>query len=56
MYSVIFCLHQAKEHVDQNNNLEYINELNFKGIEHPVKIHDIPKFESHNWRKKLKLF
>jgi hypothetical protein len=39
MYSVISCLHQAKEHVDRLNHYN----KNF-----PVKIQDIPKFESHN--------
>jgi hypothetical protein len=51
MYSVISCLRQAKEHVDRLNHYnkpEYINELNFEGIHFPVKIQDIPKFESHN--------
>lgn len=51
MYSVISCLHQAKEHVDRlshYNKPEYINELNFEGIHFPVKIQDIPKFESRN--------
>jgi hypothetical protein len=51
MYSVISCLHQAKEHVDRLNHYnkpEYINDLNFEGINFPVKIQDIPKFESDN--------
>jgi hypothetical protein len=51
MYSVISCLHQAKEHVDRLNHYnkpEFLNELNFEGINFPVKIQDIPKFESHN--------
>ena len=50
-WSIISCLHQANDHVERLSNYnkpEFKDELNFKGIEFPVKIQDIPKFESQN--------
>ena len=42
-------LHPREKHSTRINDLrEYKNDLNFKGIEFPVKVKDIQKFENQN--------
>ena len=48
-YSVLCALKTPETHVDRvSNYMDYDDLLNFKGIEFPVKIQDIPKFEIQN--------
>ena len=49
LWSVLRYLHPREKHSTRINDLrEYENDLNFKGIEFPVKVKDIQKFENQN--------
>ena len=49
LWSVLRYLHPVQKNAPQINNLrEYENDLNFKGIDFPVKLKDITKFENQN--------
>ena len=50
MWSVLRHIHNCKDkHTDEIKDLkQYQNDLNFKGIDFPVKIKDIKKFEQQN--------
>ena len=49
LWSVLRYLHPREKNASRINDLkEYENDLNFKGIEFPVKIKDMQKFENHN--------
>ena len=54
MINVFFCLflrylHPQEKHSTRINDLiKYENDLNFKGINFPVKVKDIQKFENNN--------
>ena len=49
LWSVLRYLHPREKHSTRINDLrEYENDLNFKGINFPVKVKDITKFENQN--------
>ena len=49
LWSVLRYLHPVQKNVSRINDLrEYENDLNFKGINFPVKLKDIQKFENQN--------
>ena len=49
LWSGLRYLHPREKHSTRINDLiEYENDLNFKGIEFPVKVKDIQKFENQN--------
>ena len=49
LWSILRYLHPREKHSTRINDLkEYENDLNFKGIEFPVKVKDIQKFENQN--------
>ena len=49
LWCLLRYLHPREKHSTRINDLrEYENDLNFKGIEFPVKVKDIPKFENQN--------
>ena len=49
LWCVLRYLHPREKHSTRINDLrEYENDLNFKGIEFPVKVKDIQKFENQN--------
>ena len=49
LWSVLRYLHPVQKNVSRINDLrEYKNDLNFKGINFPVKLKDIQKFENQN--------
>lgn len=49
MWSILSALHPVKEHTYRVSKYkDYVNELNFTGIEFPVKLKDIAKFEKLN--------
>jgi hypothetical protein len=49
MWSILAALHPAAQHVDrQPHYMQFENELDFSGIEFPVTIDKIGKFESQN--------
>ena len=49
LWSVLRYLHPVQKNAPRINNLrEYENDLNFKGIDFPVKLKDITKFENQN--------
>ena len=49
LWSVLRYLHPKEKHSSRINNLrEYENDLNFKGIDFPVKLKDITKLENQN--------
>ena len=49
LWSVLRYLHPREKHSTRINDLrEYENDLNFKGIDFPVKVKDIQKFENPN--------
>ena len=49
LWCVLRYLHPREKHSTRINDLrEYENDLNFKGIEFPVKVRDIQKFENQN--------
>ena len=49
LWSILRYLHLREKHSTRINDLkEYENDLNFKGIEFPVKAKDIQKFENQN--------
>ena len=49
LWSVLRYLHPREKHSTRINDLrEYENDLNFKGINFPVKVKDIQKFENQN--------
>lgn len=48
-WSILRYLHPLQKHNTRISDLKtYENELNFKGIEFPVKLKDITKFENQN--------
>ena len=49
-WSVLRYLHECQKpnHQKINDLKQYKNELNFKGIDFPVKLKDIKKFENQN--------
>ena len=49
LWCVLRYLHPQEKHSSRINDLrEYENDLNFKGIEFPIKVKDIQKFENQN--------
>ena len=49
LWSVLRYLHPVQKNVSRINDLrKYENDLNFKGIDFPVKVKDISKFENQN--------
>ena len=49
LWSILRYLHPREKHSIRINDLrEYENDLNFKGINFPVKVKDIQKFENNN--------
>lgn len=49
MYSVLSCLHSVEKHLQRPSKYnDHLNELNFDGINFPVTIENIPKFEKLN--------
>ena len=49
LWCLLRYLHPREKHSTRINDLrEYENDLNFKGIDFPVKVKDIPKFENQN--------
>ena len=49
LWSVLRYLHPKENHEERLNDLrKYENDLNFKGIDFPVKLKDITKFENQN--------
>ena len=49
IWSVLRYLHPVQKNAPRINNLrEYENDLNFKGLDFPVKLKDITKFENQN--------
>ena len=49
LWSVLRYLHPREKHSSRINDLiKYENDLNFKGIDFPVKVKDITKFENQN--------
>ena len=49
LWSVLCFLHPVQKHSSRINDLrKYENDLNFKGINFPVKLKDITKFENQN--------
>ena len=49
LWSVLRYLHPKEKHSSRINDLrKYENDLNFKGIEFPIKVKDIQKFENQN--------
>ena len=49
LWSLLRYLHPVQKHSSRINDLrEYENDLNFKGIDFPVKLKDITKFENQN--------
>ena len=49
LWCLLRYLHPREKHSTRINDLrEYENDLNFKGIDFPVKVKDIQKFENKN--------
>ncbi|XP_071085832.1 uncharacterized protein [Haliotis cracherodii] len=49
LWSVLAALHNVQNHAERIAKYKpYVGDLNFKGINFPVKLGDIPKFESQN--------
>jgi hypothetical protein len=49
MWSILAAIHPAAQHVDrQPHYMQFENELDFNGVEFPVTIDKIVKFESQN--------
>ena len=49
LWCVLRYLHPVRKNASRINDLrEYENDLNFKGINFPVKVKDIQKFENQN--------
>ena len=49
LWCVLFYLHPREKHSSRINDLrEYENDLNFKGIDFPIRVKDIQKFENQN--------
>ena len=49
LWSVLRFLHPKENHEERLSDLrKYENDLNFKGIDFPVKLKDITKFENQN--------
>ena len=49
LWSVLRYLHPKEKHSSRINDLrEYENDLNFKGIDFPIKVKDIQKFENQS--------
>ena len=49
LWSVLRYLHPREKHSSRINDLkEYENDLNFKGINFPIRVKDIQKFENQN--------
>ena len=49
LWCVLRCLHPVKKNASRINDFKkYENDLNFKGIDFPVKVKDITKFENNN--------
>ena len=49
LWSVLRYLHPKEKHFSRINDLrKYENDLNFKGIDFPIKVKDIQKFEKQN--------
>ena len=49
LYSVLAALHPADDHVSiPCQYMQYLPELKIDGLEFPLKVHDIPKFEKMN--------
>ena len=49
LWSVLRYLHPVQKNAPRINNLrDYENDLNFKGIDFPIKVKDITKFENQN--------
>jgi len=49
MWSILAALYEIKENPHRvSKYTQYENELKFEGIEFPVKLGDIPKFERQN--------
>ena len=49
LWSILRYLHPRKKHSSRINDLrKYENDLNFKGIDFPIKAKDIQKFEKQN--------
>lgn len=49
MWSILSAIYPAKKDADRTSKyIEYMEELNFKDIEFPMKLKDIPKFEKQN--------
>ena len=48
-YSILAAMHPIKQHPDRvENYMKYTEELNMSGIEYPVTIKQIEKFEKQN--------
>ena len=49
LWSILAGIHPAKDHVDCLYHYKpYLNELNTTGLSFPLKVRDVPKFESQN--------
>ena len=49
LWSILRYLHPKEKHSSRINDLrKYENDLNFKGIDFPIKVNDIQKFENQN--------
>ena len=49
LWSILAGIHPAKDHVDRLHHYKpYLNELNTTGLSFPLKVRDVPKFESQN--------
>ena len=49
LWSILRCLHPIEKHETRLTDIrKYENDLNFKGIDFPVKLKDIPKFENQS--------
>ena len=49
LYSVLAALHPATDNVSMTYKYKpYLSELKIDGLEFPLKVHDIPKFEKLN--------
>ena len=49
LYSVLAALHPANDNVSMSRQYKkYLSELKVDGLEFPLKVHDIPKFEKLN--------
>ena len=56
-WSILASLYPAKNHISRvSNYTKYENMINMEGIDYPVKIKDIPKFEKQNEQLSINVF